>query len=230
MQWIQLMIWGAATLWAAQKPGRARNWGFVLCAFLCLSMGTQLFLLWQVGQLSLETAVPLHLCSMMAILSIPMILLRSQVLFQFSMLLGAPAAFLALCFPAIAECAHPLLMAASFFRLHVLILCTPLLLLRQGFPLPVNPRPVFLSANIYLLLVAVFNRLFHTNYLFLSRAPIGTPLAYLAAYGSATYLLSLEMATMLVVSGLAGLYALLPKWRQKRRTGHRKDRPLLGRS
>ncbi len=211
MQWIQLFLWGSCTFWASRKARRARAWSLILCAGLLLSMGTQLYLLWEVDRLDIETAAPLHLCSFSALLCLPMLLNKSQGLFQFVALLGAPAAFLPLAFPAIAHCNHPTLMALSFFRLHTLILCSAFLMWLQGFPLPTRPRAILLAANAYLLAVAVFNRFFHTNYLFLYRAPYHTPLAFLAAQGSALYLLSLEMGALLLVSGLSWLYGRLPR-------------------
>ncbi len=215
MQWIQLILWMGLTLWAGQKKRRCRFFSYVICSGILFSMGTQLWILWGEGKLSLETAVPLHLCSMTGLLTLPMLLCFrfvpacSKSLFAFSTLLGAPCALMALCFPAIMETGHPMLMASAFFRLHVLILCAPLLLRGQGFALPTDPQGVMLFANFYLLGVTVFNRFFHTNYLFLYRPPYGTPLAFLAAQGSTVYALSLEMGALLLVTGLAALYGHL---------------------
>ncbi len=210
MQWIQLLACGLLTLWAAQKPQRARTWAWGISAGLLLSMGMQMVLLGEVGKLTVNTAAPLHLCSMMGLLSIPMVLLRRRWLYSFSMLLGMPCALLALLFPAIAACQRPALMAFAFYQLHVLIVCAPLLLLFQGFPLSLNPRPVFLAANGYMVVVSLFNRLFHTNYLFLRLAPPGTPLEWISVHGALGYVLSLEMIAILALTFLSALYALIP--------------------
>jgi uncharacterized membrane protein YwaF len=145
----------------------------------------------------------------MGVLSIPMLLFRSKGLYAFALLLGAPCALLALCFPAIADSAQPELMAASFFRLHVLIFWAPALLLLRGFPLAVNPRPVLLGATGYMAFVSLFNAIFHTNYLFLRIAPAGTPLQWFARSGPAAYVASLMMLAMVAVSALAWGYGRL---------------------
>ncbi len=213
MQWLQLLFWGGLTCWAARRPRRVRWWRWVLCTGLLVSMATQLWLLQDAGILTLGTALPLHLCGIMAVLSIPMVLLRSQALFHFSMLLGVPGALLALCFPAMAPSHHPWLMALTFFRLHGLLLCCPLLLFLTGMRLPTRPQPVLLLANGYLLMVSLFNRLFGTNYLFLRVAPSGTPLEALAAQGSIVYICSLELLALLTVFFLAWGYEKAPALR-----------------
>ena len=206
MQWLQFLFWGALTLWASRDPRRARIWAYVLCAGLLISMATQMWLLWEIGQFSVSTAVPLHLCSIMGVLSIPMLLTRSKILYAAALLLGAPCALLALLFPAIAESARPQLMASSFFRLHVLIFWAPVLLMLRGFPLSLDPRPVLLAGVGYMALVALFNLLFHTNYLFLRLAPAGTPLEWMAEGGPVAYVASFVMIGMVVSSVLSWGY------------------------
>lgn len=209
MQWIQLLVWGGLTYWAARQDRRAALWPWVLSLGILLSMGIQMALLAEVGQLHIGTALPLHLCAMTGLLTVPMLLRPSGPLYAFSMFLGAPCALLALCFPAIVPCNRPWLMATAFFRLHALILCGPLFLRLRGFPWPRDPRGVFLAACGYLLLVAAFNRLFHTNYMFLSRPPAGTPLAWLAQGGGVGYLCSLTLLAMVTLALLAALYQAL---------------------
>lgn len=214
MQWVQLLIWGALTITMARRPRMAKIFGVVISAGILLSMATQLWILHRVGLLSVHTGLPLHLCSAVGLLSIPMLLWRSHALFSFSALLGTPCAFLALCFPAVLQTEYQLAMNLAFFRLHVLILCAMLLLLLQGFPLPSDPRPTLLWGSVYMAFVSLCNRIMGTNYLFLSRAPLGTPLEILAAQGPLGYVLSLEMAAILVLTALCAFYAFLEKKRQ----------------
>jgi len=202
MQWLQFLLWGVLTIWASRSARRARLWSCVLCGGLIVSMGTQLWLLWEVGRFNVNTAVPLHLCAVMAVCSIPMLVFRSKVLHSFAILLGVPCALLALCFPAIADCARPVLMASAFFRLHVILFWAPVFLLFQGLPLPNNPRPVLLGAMGYMAVVSLFNLLFYTNYMFLRLAPAGTPLAWLAMNGTDVYVVSMVMVAMVMLSGL----------------------------
>ena len=70
-------------------------------AGLAVSMAGQEVLLVQDGLWSLQTGLPLHLCGMMGLCSLPLLWLRPRGLLCFSLLLGAPCALLALCFPAL---------------------------------------------------------------------------------------------------------------------------------
>ncbi len=216
MQWLQLLCWGGLTWWAARGDRRARLWPWTITVGLAVSMGTQLLLLAQVGRLDVGTALPLHLCSFMAVVTPLMLLLKSKALYSFSLHLGAPCALLALLFPAIADCAHPLLMSSAFYRLHVLILCGPFFLRLRGLPRLQDARPVLLAANGYLALVAWLNKLLGTNYLFLSQTPPGTPLVWLASRGGILYLCSLELLALLTITALAWIYQTVPSlWRGK---------------
>ena len=169
-------------------------------------MLTQLWLLHLDGLLMLETALPLHLCGLFGILSIPMLWRAPAVLWEASTFLGAPAALLTLFFPAVMPTSHPRLMQLAFFQLHVLVGLAPLFLYRTGKPLPTNPRRTLVVGNGYVLFVGAFNRAFQTNYLFLRLAPLGTPLETLFARGTAFYLCALEMLAMLVFTCLKPLY------------------------
>lgn len=199
---MQLALWSGVILAAA-----GRRWlRPLLAAGLLASMATQLLLLHMDGLLTLETALPLHLCSLFGILSIFLYWHAPAWLYEAQLFLGAPAAFLTLFFPAVALCTHPVLMQLSFYRLHVLLALTPLFHLCMAKPLPADPRRAFLAGSGYLALISAFNRAFHTNYLFLRAAPAGTPLALLAQRGALFYTGSLALLCMLVMSGLKRLY------------------------
>ncbi|MEG1775069.1 MAG: YwaF family protein [Clostridia bacterium] len=204
-----MAIWVFLTLLLAHAGWRGILMRCLITGGLAVSMLTQVWLLWLDGQLSLATALPLHLCSLFGVLSAALVWLRPLWLFHLSLLLGAPCAFMALCFPAVIDNSRQFMMSLAFYRLHTLILCAPLLLAKEGLALPTNAQGSFLLANGYLLFVALFNRLFTTNYLFLAAAPAGTPLAALFARGEAFYVCALELCAMLVMAWLAHLYAWL---------------------
>lgn len=208
MQWALLGIW-TGVIWLGTLDGSEARWLKGCVAFmLALSMGTQLWLLKLDGLLTLETALPLHLCGLFGVLSIPMLLWGApKALYEASAFLAAPAAFCTLFFPAVIRCSHPFWMKLAFTRLHVLLSLQPLLFFRTGKPLPTDPRRTFLLGNGYLLAIGAFNRVFHTNYLFLRAAPAGTPLSMLFSRGAPFYLCALEMLCMLVFSWLKALYA-----------------------
>lgn len=204
MQWVQLALWTLAVVW-----GRRSAWLRPLLALaLTASMGAQLLLLYMDGLLSLETALPLHLCSLFGILSIPMLWHAPKWLLEAQLYLAAPAALITLFFPAVIRCSHPLLMRASFFRLHVLLALMPLFHLGTGKPLPTDPRRTLLAGSGYVLAVSAFNRAFHTNYLFLRAAPVATPLALFFSRGTRFYLYALVMLCALIMSWLKQAYLI----------------------
>lgn len=204
MQWGLLTIWGAAVWLGGRRIPR------LMAAALPLSMGTQLWLLHMDGLFTLETALPLHLCGLFGVLSIPLLLgWECRPLYEASAFLAGPAAFLTLFFPAVMPCSHPKLMALAFHQLHVLVALTPAALWRNGKPLPTNPRRTLILGSGYLLFIAAFNRAFQTNYLFLRAAPAGTPLSVLFSQGSVFYVCALLMLCMLAFSLLQGLFCRL---------------------
>ena len=206
MQWLQLFLWCSLARYGATR--RKDITAVLLASGLAVSMGCQLYLLWLDDLLSLQTGLPLHLCSMMAVLCIPLCFGCFQAGYSLLLLLGMPGALLALCFPAVVDSSHPLLMRMAFLRLHVLIVAVAVFLWSQKKPLPEDPRRAFLLGNGFLLLVACINNLIGSNYLFLKAAPTGTPLAFLIRPGYGVYVASLELLCMLLMRFLWGFYRL----------------------
>ena len=205
MQWLILGVWSAIIWYGALI--RARWLRPLMAMGLLGSMGTQIVLLQLDGLFAWEAVLPLHLCSLFGVLSIPALLHAPIWLMEALCFLGAPGAFLTLFFPAAAYCSHPLLMQAAFYQLHALVALMPFFFYSTGKPLPIDPRETLVLGNGYLVLISLINRLFGTNYLFLRAAPLGTPLAWLFECGILFYLCALEMLCMLVFSLLSFLYA-----------------------
>lgn len=208
MQWILLMVWGGGVaLCPKERLSLARH---AVAAGLIASMLTQEALLWADGMLNLQTGLPLHLCGLAGVLSIPLLYrARGGAVHGLIAYLAAPAAAAVLFFPAVMQCSHPMLMGLAFFRLHVLVALVPFLLWRMQKPLPVNPRGALVLGNGYLLAVEGVNTLLHTNYLFLRAAPAGTPLAWLMGRGKGVYVAALEVTAMALAACLAPLYRRL---------------------
>ena len=208
MRWFTAFFWLGWTAWAYRRRWRA--FPTVIRAGLALSMAGQWALLALDGQWSAQTALPLHLCAVSALLCMPAGLWRSRRALAWQLHLGAPCAALALCFPAVIASSRPALMELCFFSLHALILCAALWqaadALARREPLPADGRGTLVAANAYLAVVSAFNRAFDTNYLFLRRAPAGTPLATMAAGGAAGYLAALELGTILLLTLTGVLY------------------------
>ena len=206
MRWVVLCAWLAATVWAGRRRSRAFAWA--LCAGLAGGMGMQLAALAADGLLTLQTALPLHLCSFSAVVAIPALLLRARAACAWLWLLGAPCALLALLFPAVLRTSRPVLTELGFYQLHAALLCAPLYLrLAWRAPPPADPRGALLGGLALMAGVAAFDRWTGCNYLFLLRAPPGTPLAALAANGPAQYAASLAMAGMALTAALAAAWA-----------------------
>lgn len=202
-----LALWGGAVWLSAGRPGYEAAVRAAMAIGLAASMAVQTALLRLDGQLTLQTGLPLHLCGLFGVLSIPMLLWRApQPLYELSAFLAGPAAAVTLLFPAVIESSCPALMRLAFLQLHALVALTPVMLWRAGKPLPTDPRRALVLASGYLVAVAAFNRALGTNYLFLSAAPAGTPLRWLAARGGAYYLCALAMLCMTVLCLLADAY------------------------
>ena len=216
MQWIILAVWSLLMV-ICIRYRLLLLCRSVMAAGLVTSMSAQLILLRLDGMLTLETALPLHLCGLFGILSIPLLFRPSSPLWDASAFLAAPAAACALLFPAVIRCSHPFLMRFSFYQLHTLITLVPVFGFLTGKPLPTNARRTFILGSGYLLFIWAFNNAFGTNYLFTRSAPSGTPLQWFLKRGEAFYLCSLLMLCMPVFSCLQGLFCRLNQ-RQMRLT------------
>lgn len=178
---------------------------------LVSAMGTQLWLLKLDGMFTLESALPLHLCSLFGVLSIFMLWRAPKLLFEACCFLGAPGAFFTLFFPAVVHCSHPLVMKAAFLQLHVLVALMPFYWYCTNKPLPTDPRGTLVAGSGYLIFISLFNKKFNTNFLFLRTPPAGTPLEWLFSRGQAFYLCSFIILGMLIFSWLKPLYAYFRK-------------------
>ena len=182
----------------AERVYRRAAWG--IGALIYGAMAVQEAVLLASGLLSWQTGLPLHLCSMMGLLTLPALLTRRAMLLNTAFFAGMPGAALALLFPAVLNTPWPRLTALAFHALHAGLLCTPLLPLARGW----RPRSQGAAqAWLALLLAAgaamLVNALTGGNYLFLAAPVPGTPLAWLAQWGILRYrlLLALLASTML---------------------------------
>ena len=176
-----------------------------------LSMLVQETVLLLSGLLTWQTGLPLHLCSLMGLISLPMLLSGNRLLWHASLYLGLPGALAALLFPAILETDYPQLTVVSFHAMHVCLLLAPFLPLSLG-RMP-SPRGAGSAWGLLLLLGCValtVNALLESNYLFLSWAPPGTPLALLTGGGRTAYVLTLTaLSALLLALEAAAMHFLL---------------------
>ena len=180
-----------------------------------MGIAAQEALLLLAGPLTPATALPLHLCSITGLLTLPALLTRRDALLHILLYAGLPGAVLALLFPAVAQSPWPVSMAFFFCLTHGGIALAPLLPLCLGW----RPRPRGAAQSFLFLLTAaiaasVANRMTGGNYLFLAGPVAGTPLTALSQWGMGAYRLLLVLLAALVMAAEAAVVFCL------RRIGH----------
>lgn len=125
------------------------------------------------GQWTVQTMLPLHLCSAMVWLSIVMLIAMNYTIFEFAFLLGMAGALQALLTPDAGIYGFP-----HFRFFHILLshgtLVTAALYMTivEGFrPTPKSILRVLLFSNLYGAVVFVINFLIGGNYLFIAHKP-----------------------------------------------------------
>lgn len=190
----------------AAAAGRLYRLGaWLLGGTILAAMAVQETILLLSGLLTWQTGLPLHLCSLLGLLTLPALLTRRETLLDALLLAGVPGALLALLFPAALTTPWPRLTLAAFHTLHAGLVCAPLLPLSDGW----RPGPRSALRAWGLLLVAgsaalIANRLTGGNYLFLSEPVAGTPLMCLSGWGRGPY--------RLLLTALAGGVLALESW------------------
>lgn len=173
------------------------------------AMALQEALLLLSGQLTWQTGLPLHLCSLLGLLTLPALLIQSETLLNTLFFAGVPGALLALAFPAALATPWPRLSMLAFHILHAGLVCTPVLPFALGWrPYPsgaLRAWGVLLAAACTASLV---NRFTGGNYLFLSGPVAGTPLTWLYRWGPGWYqaaLIALAGLVLALESAMTGL-------------------------
>lgn len=212
MQWMIAVFCGILTARAIGRMRRCegekaarqryRRAAWLMGGGVWLAMLVQEWTLWRSGMLAWSTGLPLHLCSAMGVLTLPMLLTESSFLWHAALYAGMPGAMMALLFPAVAGTAFPWLTRCAFCTMHALILLSPLLPLGLGR----KPKPSgALQAGSFLVMLGsaamMANRLSGGNYLFLAGAIPGTPLMLLAQGGIWRYRAGLALLAALVLAG-----------------------------
>lgn len=135
-------------------------------------------LLWHVwnlatGQWSVQTMLPLHLCSVLVWLSAYMAIKNSYNIFEFAYLLGIPGALQALLTPDLGIYDFPHFRYFQVFLSHGAIVITSLYFafVEKYRPTVSSMKRVFIYANIYLIAITALNFLIGSNYLFTAHKP-----------------------------------------------------------
>lgn len=202
---MQYLILALLLLWTRcacrrirQSPRLYRRCAWTLGLLVYAAMLTQEAVLLLSGQLDWSSGLPLHLCSLLGVLTLPMLLTCSRILCSAALFIGVPGAALAVIFPAVLRTPWPMLTAIAFHTLHAGLICAPWLVIARGW------RPAAADAwRAGLVLLAagaaamVVNPLVGGNYLFLAVPVPGTPLAWLGQWGIWAY--------RALLAGLAGM-------------------------
>ena len=186
-----------------------RRGAYALGGLIWAAMLTQEIILLGAGLLNWRTGLPLHLCSLTGLITLPALATENRTLWQMTVYLGMPGALLALLFPSVVETPWPQLTALAFHTMHALVFLTPLLPLGLGWqPDAAGALRSWLAVMVLGLGVLAVNALLGSNYLFLGWPVEGTPLTALATRGLGLYRLALAGICTGVIA-LEGLAAWL---------------------
>ncbi|MBM4421807.1 MAG: TIGR02206 family membrane protein [Chloroflexi bacterium] len=171
---------------------------------------------WSVGNWTIQTMLPLHLCSVMVFLSAYMLVTRSDAIYEPLYFLGIGAAIQAIFTPDLGLYGFPHFRFFQTFISHGLIVTAAIYMtVVEGYrPTLKSFRNVIVGANIYMLFVGVINWLIGSNYLFIAHKP-ETPSLIDVLGPWPWYILGLEAVGLLTCAILYIPFAILD-WRNSR--------------
>lgn len=188
----------------------------VLAGVLLVNDAAYHLWLWANGFWSLQYSLPLHMCSVMVIVSAMTLLTGSRRLYPYTYFLGIGGAMQALLTPPLTYYGFPHYLFFQTFISHGLIVTAALYMtIVRGYrPTLRSLWQVLVGTHLYMVVVAGVNMLLGSNYMFLARKPdVVTLLDVLAPWP--WYLLWME-ALGLVVIGVLYLPFALSDWRRAR--------------
>lgn len=126
-----------------------------------------------IGEWSLQTMLPLHLCSVLVWLCAYMLVTKNQTIYEFAYLIGIAGALQAVLTPDLGQYAYPHFRYFQVFVSHGLIIISAIYMtLVEGLiPTWASVKRVAIYGNIYLVLVFGLNLLIGSNYLFVAHKP-----------------------------------------------------------
>ena len=131
--------------------------------------------LWNIttGQWSIQTTLPLHLCSIFVFLSAYMLVTKSFTIYEYAYFLGIAGASQALLTPDAGIYGFPHFRAFQVMVSHgAIITAAVFMTLVEGYrPTWQSLKRVLIGGNIYMAVIFVFNLLIGSNYLFIAHKP-----------------------------------------------------------
>lgn len=165
---ILIVWWGRK---ASEKAKKYFRW--ILATILVLD--ELLWHFWNIhaGLWSIQTTLPLHLCSIFVFLSAYMLVTKNHRIYEFAYLLGIAGAMQALLTPDAGIYGFPHFRSIQVMVSHGSIVTAAIYMtLVEGFrPTIASVKRVLIGANIYMIFIFFLNLLIHSNYLFIAHKP-----------------------------------------------------------
>ena len=165
---VWMVIWGRGT---SDKNRSRFRW--VLASVLIVD--EVLWHLWNItnGTWTLQTMLPLHLCSVFVFLSAYMLMTKSYTVYEYAYFLGIAGASQALLTPDAGVYGFPHFRAFQVMISHgAIITAAVFMTLVEGYrPKLQSLKRVLIGGNIYMAVIFVFNLLIGSNYLFIAHKP-----------------------------------------------------------
>ncbi len=159
--------------------------------------------LWAIlhGEWVIQTALPLHLCSIMVYLTPILLIRKSYRIYELIYLLGIAGAMQSLFTPNLTTYGFPHFLYFQFFISHGSIILAGLFMtIVEGYrPNRNSGLRVFLTGNVFMVIVFFINRVIGSNYMFVSHKPL-TPslLDYLGPWPF--YIIGIELFAILSIT------------------------------
>ena len=154
-------------------PQKRKTVRWVMATVLVINETT--WHLWNlsIGEWTIQTMLPLHLCSVLVWLCAYMLVTKQRTIYEFAYLIGIAGALQAILTPDLGQYAFPHYRYFQVFISHGLIIISALYMtLVEGFrPTWASVKRVAIYGNIYLVAVFILNLLIGSNYLFVAGKP-----------------------------------------------------------
>jgi len=126
-----------------------------------------------IGEWTIQTMLPFHLCSALVWLSAYMLVTKNYRIYEYSYFLGIAGAMQALLTPDAGMYGFPHFRAFQVMMSHGAIITAAITMtFVEGFrPTWDSVKRVFIGANIYMAVIFIFNQLTGSNYLFIAHKP-----------------------------------------------------------